>query len=243
MPAPGPMAPPGPMPPEPPWFEAAQASAPVPRSAPALPVLGLVLAFVMPLAGLILSIIATVRAGRAGRSSGIAVAGIVVSVITPILVAATIPVILNSSATTEAHAPEVAGGDAPVRAERPSPRPSDDPTLSDDDRVRHAWERVGFALTDVDCATFRATTTTELRIATGVTTCRDFELFAADGPLWPDDAEVVHVEVDGDAAILTTIETELWGDDAPREQAYEYTFIRRDGVWLMDLSPSDPTTV
>lgn len=59
-------------------------AAPAPPASPpgrGLAIAGLIFAFVMPLIGLILSIIATVKLGKVGAPKGMAIAGIIISIV------------------------------------------------------------------------------------------------------------------------------------------------------------------
>lgn len=100
--------PPDPMPPAPTGFNPAYGYAPpiVPRRTPALAVVGLVLTFLAPILGLILSVVAVVRVRHDGHGRGLAIAGIVVSVVlTPILAAIAIPVFLHQRELAETAGP------------------------------------------------------------------------------------------------------------------------------------------
>jgi hypothetical protein len=66
------------------------APAPAPAAAPApskgLTIAGVVTAFLLPLLGLILSIVALVQSRNAGQKNGLAVAGIIISIVWPIVI-------------------------------------------------------------------------------------------------------------------------------------------------------------
>jgi len=65
---------------------------PVPAPAPAAPagrgisIAGIIFAFLIPLLGLILSIVGLVQARSAGQKNGLAVAGIIISIVVPIII-------------------------------------------------------------------------------------------------------------------------------------------------------------
>jgi len=63
---------------------AAPAAAPAPGKG--LTIAGIVFAFIIPLLGLILSIVALVQSRNAGQKNGAAIAGIVISIAWPILI-------------------------------------------------------------------------------------------------------------------------------------------------------------
>lgn len=197
-PAPSPGYPPG-YPPAPPDRTPA-----VSQRSPALAVVGLVLACLAPLVGLILSVIAVVRARHDGVGRELAIAGIVVSiVVTPIFAAMVIPVYLNHRAMAEAG-------------------------------PRAAWERVENALADADCDEFMASTTLLLRQQVGATTCARFEVMAAEVVVGSEGVAIVGVEVDGDEAVVTTLELVVLTEGAaPTEERFDYAFVQRDGVWMM----------
>lgn len=64
-----------------------------------LSIVGLVLAFLMPLIGLILSIVAAVKLGKTGQPKGLAIAGIIVGAILTVLGVIAIIIITTAFAT------------------------------------------------------------------------------------------------------------------------------------------------
>lgn len=202
---------PGPMPPEPPGLgpSLGHGPPPVPRRTPALAVVGLVLAFLAPLIGLVLSVIAVVRARHDGGGRRLAIAGIVVSVVVaPILAAVAIPVFLHQREAAETAGP------------------------------RAAFERLETAFLEDDCGAFMATSTASFQAQIDATTCDGFTAFVDSvnaGPVDVGHVPVVGVEVDGDLATVTTVELIVWVEgEPPSEQEFDYSLVRRDGVWLVD---------
>ena len=81
---------------------------PAPKT-PAIAIVGLILAFILPPVGLILSLVAISRARRAGSGRGLAIGGIVVGTLLTILGLALVPLIMNAAKDiTDARAALVA---------------------------------------------------------------------------------------------------------------------------------------
>lgn len=64
---------------------AGQAAAPAPVPGRGLAITGFVLAFLLPLIGMIISIIATVKLGRIGAPRGLSIAGIIIGAVLSVL--------------------------------------------------------------------------------------------------------------------------------------------------------------
>lgn len=153
------------------------------------------------------SIVALVKARQTGAGKGLAIGGVVASLlIIPILAAIALPL---------------------YTSER-------DRAAEED--VRDAFHRSTQALIDADCDAFLDTSTASYRMSIGIVTCDDFDWLVgaieAEGfPLGH--VPVVEVEVDGDTAILTTLETAAWGGRRVVER-YEYQLVRADGTWRVN---------
>ncbi len=182
---------------------------PAPRRTPTLAILGLVFAFLAPLVGLVLSIVALVRAKTDGNGRGLAIAGLVTSIVmTPLYAAVALPVFLHQRELAQEAGP------------------------------RDAFERMTTALAEGDCEVFMAGSTASLREQLGTTTCDEFQSFVAvndAGAVQVGNVPITDVEIDGDRATVSTIERVQWAEGEPATtQAFDYTMVRRDGVWLMD---------
>lgn len=78
---------------------------PAPAPAPAAPaapnrgltIAGVVFAFLIPLLGLILSIVALVQSRGAGQKNGLAIAGIIISIVWPIILSIVISAIIAAT--------------------------------------------------------------------------------------------------------------------------------------------------
>ena len=90
---------------------------PAPK-APAVAIVGLVLAFIVPPVGLILSLVAISRSKRAGTGKGLAIGGIVVGTLLTILGFALVPFILNATTgMTDARAAVIEMQDSLIEAD------------------------------------------------------------------------------------------------------------------------------
>lgn len=177
-------------------------------SAPVLAIVGFALAFVVPPAGVILSIIALVRGRRAGKGGGrgLAIGGIVAGAIISLLGVAIFSVVLDYE--------------------------------QDKAEVRSAFERFEQSLIDADCDAYLASTTSEFRKKLGVAKCDQLvDLVAtADGrTVRLGEVPITGVEVHGDTATLGTIENlgvDWLGD--PTIQHMDYSLVRPEDAWLVD---------
>ena len=180
---------------------------PPPRQGPpVLAIVGLLLAFVVPPIGVIVSIVALVRARRGGNGRGLAIGGIVAGTITTLLgAAAVVAVIVQTQDARDAFS-------AHQRLE--------DALVEGDCSAYLAVSTPGFraqlgALTCEDFAAFIAPVAGEAVDFSGV--------------------PVTAVEVHGDTATVSTLEqlgVEPNGD--PILQAFDYTLVRQDDTWLVD---------
>lgn len=73
-----------------------------PKVGRGITIAGVVFAFLLPLLGLILSIVGLVQARGAGQKNGLAVAGIIISIVWPILVGILIAVITTAACSSGA---------------------------------------------------------------------------------------------------------------------------------------------
>jgi len=78
-------------------------AAPAPAAAPApgkgLSIAGVIFAFLIPLLGLILSIVALVQSKNAGQKNGLAIAGIIISIVWPIVMGIVFAALASSFGT------------------------------------------------------------------------------------------------------------------------------------------------
>lgn len=200
-----PYGPPGTFPPQQYYGQPPQPSA----STPALAIVGLVLAFIVPPVGLVLSIIALVRIRRRGtlaKGRGLAIGGMIVGIVASIAAAGLIVLVVD-------QAGKITG-------------------------ARDAFERMQGSLVREDCDGYMASTTATLREQIGVVNCDDFAqaIDLAGGGSQFDNVPVTGVEIRDEIAIVTTLER-LPSEEAggtPEYQHFDYTVIQRDGTWLVD---------
>ena len=168
------------------------------QRAPVLAIVGLVLAFVVPPAGVIVSIVAAVRARRGGRGRGLAIGGIVAGTITTLLgVAALFMVIHQGQDMWEARSAYQRLEDA----------------LVDEDCVAYmanSTEAFRHQIGVLTCDDFAA-----------------FVAPVPGDPVGLGNVPVTGVEVHGDTATVSTLEnmgSDADGD--PTLQAFDYTLVR-----------------
>ncbi len=184
---------------------------PVPPAQPGtstLAIVGLVLAFIVPPVGLVLSIVALVRVQRGrvpAKGRGLAIAGTIVgavcSLIGVLIVLAAVQVVQTQT------------------------------------EIRGAFEDVQDALRNDDCQAYLDGTTENFRAQLGVVTCDDFEAFVttSQGPQGFGTVPVTDVDVHGTTAVLRTLENVAYAEGGtPRMEAFDYTLVKRDGEWLVD---------
>lgn len=181
---------------------------PAPQRTPTLAILSLVFAFLAPLVGLVLAIVALLRGKVDGNGRGLAIAGLVTSlVMTPLYAAVALPLVMQQRERAE----EVA--------------------------VEQAFAELILAIADGDCDAYLAGTTFALQQQTHATTCAQFDvLFAQAGEAgaWPDGVRITDVRVDVDDAWLTTAERVVWEDATSSVETFEYWMVREDGAWLLN---------
>ncbi len=179
-------------------------------STPTLAIVGLVLAFIVPPVGLILSVVALVRVRRGGvlaKGRGLAIGGVAVGLVLSLLTAAAVSVVVLEVRTR--------------------------------DEVRSAFTQTQDSLNDGDCDVYMARSTERFRAALGVETCDDFAAFVASstGGSGFGVVPVTGVDVHGDTATLSTVENIAFGSgDAPEIHSFDYTLVRQDGVWRVDAA-------
>lgn len=182
---------------------------PAPQRTPTLAILSLVFAFLAPVVGLVLAIVALVRARTDGNGRGLAIAGLAVSVLAiPVLAAIAIPVYLNQRENAQE-----AG-------------------------VREALHQMSASIAAIDCEGFRSTTTASFQQQMGAPTCEDFDVIAQSansGPVEVGDVPIIDIEVVGDVATVTTVEMVAWVEgESPTQEKFEYVVVLRGGDWLID---------
>ena len=178
-----------------------------PRQTPTLAILGLVLAFFAPLIGLVLSIVAVVRAKADGNGRGLAIAALVVNIVLmPILAAIAIPVFMHQR------------------------------ELAQEAEVRDAFGRITTAIAGGDCDAYLAGSTFALQQQAHATTCAQFDAIfaeAGDPGAWLGSAQVTDVRVESGDAWVTTMEGVVV-DETARVVTFEYWMVREDGAWLLN---------
>lgn len=191
-----------------PYGQPAYYGPPAPKRTPVLAILSLVFAFLAPLVGLVLAIVALLRGKVDGNGRGLAIAGLVTSlVMTPLYAAVALPLVMQQR----------------ERAEEAG--------------VEQAFAELILAIADGDCDAYLAGTTFALQQQTHATTCAQFDvLFAQAGEAgaWPDGVRITDVRVDVDDAWLTTAERVVWDDATSSVETYEYWMVREDGAWLLN---------
>ena len=165
------------------------------------------LVFVVPLAGLILSIIGLRRVQRTGEPGRrLAIAGVAIPaawLVLGIVAAIVIPIGMNAQRKAEQG-------------------------------PRDAVVRLRDSIVDADCVSFLVGTTPTFQQEYGLTDCAAFDSFLAGNASARAAGElpIVDVNVDGDTATVTTLERTDWASYTPHE--VDYTVIRTDGVWRVD---------
>lgn len=193
---------PGPMP----YGQAGFAQQPMPAPKPTLAIVGLVLAVILPPVGLVLSIVAVVRARRTGGAArGIAITGIVVSLVSSLLASSVaLPVYL--------HQREVSGArDAYERTMGALVDNDCDGFMSATTPEFQAQMGV------ITCEDFAAL----------------IEYYAS-SPIPLGNVPVIGVEVDGDVATVTTMERAATADGGSTIEEVDYRVVREGDVWLLD---------
>lgn len=179
--------------------------APPPARTPVIAIVGFVLAFVFSPAGLIVSLIALPRTRRAGAGRGLAIAGIAISML-PVIAAIAIPIYFNWR--TDA-----------------------------DDGPRGAFQAMQSALVERDCISFLVSTTEHFQQITAVTSCESFDnMVAAVSASSPGFGRVpiTDVEIDGDTAVVSTVERTRGPDGEEIYERFDYRLVRVEGRWLVD---------
>lgn len=181
---------------------------PAPKRTPVLAILSLVFAFLAPVVGFVLAIVALLRGKVDGNGRGLAIAGLVTSlVMTPLYAAVALPVYLNQR------------------------------RLAEEAEVEQTLDRFMTAVADGDCDAYLAGSTFALQQQTHATTCEQFDaLFegAGDAGSWPSNVQVTDVRVESDDAWVTTVERVVWDEETSSNGTFEYWMVREDGDWLLN---------
>ena len=181
-----------------------QGFGPLTPKAPAIAVVGLILAFMMPIVGLIVSIIALAKTRRAGAGRGLAIGGVVVggllTLLAGLLIAGVWSVVTDVNDARNAYedmSTALRTGDCDLFME-------------------NTTENFRETLLIGSCDDFDAAVDT-----------------LHSGPVPPGDVPVTNARlVDGDV-IVTTVEAVVPGAGSGL-LAFDYTVIERDGTWLVD---------
>lgn len=178
-----------------------------PKPTPVLAILSLVFAFLAPIVGLVLAIVALLRGKVDGNGRGLAIAGLVTSlVMTPLYAAVALPVYLNQR------------------------------RLAEEAEVQDAFDRITTAMAYGDCDGYLTGSTFAFQQQTHATTCEQFDvLFTYAGDLgdWLETMQVTDVRVESDDAWVTTTEWVVW-DEFPTAETFAYWMVREDGDWLLN---------
>lgn len=177
-----------------------------------LAIVGFALAFVLPPVGVIISIIALVRAKISGAwrdkgsTRGLAIGGVVAGTIVSLLAIAVLSAVLDRR--------------------------------RDVAEVRSAFEQFEHSLVDLDCDAYMGSTTPIFRQELGAAECDQFAevvVAAGAGAVKLREVPITGVAIHGDSATVRTIENLgvnwLGG---PTIEPLEYTFLRSGGDWLLD---------
>lgn len=173
---------------------------------PPIAIVGLVLAFLLPLVGLIVSIVALGKTKKAGAGRGLAVAGTIIGAVLTVVAGIVIFLVVN------------------VFGALSGPRDAFN-------SMQHSLENA-----DCDAFLASTTPRFQEQLGVGTCDDFDVLMQAsAGGPVPFGNVPITGVEMSGDTATVSTKERVPTGDGtATTVEEFDYTVIRQDGEWLVD---------